>query len=84
MRTLADSGKFYILFTPPMVNPARGTLAVIVAEGEENDWFDLIGGYYLHTGCRYVPIIGRLLQTKQRNHYQLWPDGRIGHVGCRV
>lgn len=55
VRTLTDPGKFYILFAPPKVNPANGTLATIVTEGEDDDWFDLTGSYYLWAGYRYIP-----------------------------
>jgi RHS repeat-associated protein len=55
VRTLTDPGKFYILFAPPKVDAATGTLADIITEGEEDDWDVLTSSLYLWAGYRYVP-----------------------------
>ncbi|GIK53798.1 MAG: hypothetical protein BroJett014_27710 [Planctomycetota bacterium] len=60
VRTLTDPGKFYILFAPPWVDPATGTLAEIITEGEDVDWNVLEkGSLYLWAGYRYMfPMVG--------------------------
>ena len=55
VRTLTDPGKFYILFAPPKVNPANGTLADIVTAGEDDDWYDLTASSHFWAGYRYQP-----------------------------
>lgn len=56
VRTLTDPGKFYILFAPPWVNPANGTLAEVITEGEDVEWDVLTkGSLFLWAGYRYQP-----------------------------
>ncbi|MCC6149493.1 MAG: hypothetical protein IT461_04515, partial [Planctomycetes bacterium] len=55
MLTLTDPGKFYILFAPPYVDPADGTLADVVTEDEDVQWDVLGTSRYLWAGYRYMP-----------------------------